>query len=320
MHLIRSLNRAIGQASQLVYGCMGLGGGWNDNALTKDDIHQAEQIIDTCLDHNITVFDHADIYTFNKAEKVFGQILKSRPGLREQMVLQSKCGIRFADEYGPKRYDFSAEWLTTSVQGILQRLNIDYLDILLLHRPDPLMELHETAQALNQMHAQGLFKAIGVSNMSVVQIEFLQSALGMPIIVNQVECGLHHLALLDQQVIGNDAQYPSYNTFSGMLEYSQTQGVQLQAWCALSQGRYSRPQTDVEHRVHKVLAECAQHHGVSIEAVQLAFLTRHPANIQPVIGTTNINRIRECSKLANIILSREEWYKLLQTARNAELP
>lgn len=307
-------------ASALAYGCMGLGGGWNNNVLANEDVTKAEQIIDTCLDNDITVFDHADIYTFTKAEQAFGKVLKSRPDLREQMILQSKCGIRFADEHGPKRYDFSAQWLTASVQGILQRLNIDYLDILLLHRPDPLMELHETAQALNQMHAQGLFKAIGVSNMSVAQIEFLQSALVMPIIVNQVECGLHHLALLDQQVIGNDAQYPSYNTFSGMLEYSQTKGVQLQAWGALSQGRYSRPQTDVEHRVHKVLAEIALHHGVSIEAVQLAFLTRHPANIQPVIGTTNINRIRECSKLANIILSREEWYKLLETARNAELP
>ena len=307
-------------ASALAYGCMGLGGGWNNNVLANEDVTQAEQIIDTCLDNDITVFDHADIYTFTKAEQAFGKVLKSRPDLREQMILQSKCGIRFADEHGPKRYDFSAQWLTESVQGILQRLNIDYLDILLLHRPDPLMELHETAQALNQMHAQGLFKAIGVSNMSVAQIEFLQSALAMPIIVNQVECGLHHLALLDQQVIGNDAQYPSYNTFSGMLEYSQTKGVQLQAWGALSQGRYSRPQTDVEHRVHKVLAEIALHHGVSIEAVQLAFLTRHPANIQPVIGTTNINRICECSKLANIILSREEWYKLLETARNAELP
>lgn len=307
-------------ASALAYGCMGLGGGWNNNVLANEDVTQAEQIIDTCLENDITVFDHADIYTFTKAEQAFGKVLKSRPDLREQMILQSKCGIRFADEHGPKRYDFSAEWLTISVQGILQRLNIDYLDILLLHRPDPLMELQETTQVLNQMHAQGLFKAIGVSNMSVAQIEFLQSALAMPIIVNQVECGLHHLALLDQQVIGNDAQYPSYNTFGGMLEYSQTKGVQLQAWGALSQGRYSRPQTDVEHRVHKVLAEIALHHGVSIEAVQLAFLTRHPANIQPVIGTTNINRIRECSRLANIILSREEWYKLLETARNAELP
>jgi predicted oxidoreductase len=307
-------------ASALAYGCMGLGGGWNNNVLANEDVTKAEQIIDTCLENDITVFDHADIYTFTKAEQAFGKVLKSRPDLREQMILQSKCGIRFADEHGPKRYDFSAQWLTASVQGILQRLHTDYLDILLLHRPDPLMELQETTQVLNQMHDQGLFKAIGVSNMSVAQIEFLQSALAMPIIVNQVECGLHHLALLDQQVIGNDSQYSSYNTFSGMLEYSQTHGLQLQAWGALSQGRYSRPQTDLERRVQQVLAECASRHEVSIETIQLAFLTRHPANIQPVIGTTNINRIRECSKLANIILSREEWYKLLETARNAELP
>jgi predicted oxidoreductase len=314
------LQQYLPNASELVYGCMGLGGGWNDNAVSRLDVEQAQRVIDTALEVGINVFDHADIYTFTKAEQAFGRVLQSNPSLRERMIIQSKCGIRFADESGPKRYDFSAKWLCDSVDGILQRLHIEQLDILLLHRPDPLMELAETANALNSMFAEGKFAHLGVSNMSVAQMAFLQSALAMPIIVNQVELGLHQTALLEQQLIGNMSAHTATNTFTGLLEHAQLNQIQLPAWGALSQGRYSRPQNGHEQAVHTVLQELARRYDAPLEAVQLAFLTRHPVGIQPVIGTTNLDRIRECSKLANVILHREDWYSLLQATRGAEVP
>lgn len=132
------------EASRLIYGCMGLGGGWNDIAATNDDVKQAQSVIEKALELNINVFDHADIYTFGKAETVFGNVLRDSPALKEQMVLQSKCAIRFEDDMGPKRYDFSAKWISSSVEGILSRLHIEQLDILLLHRPDPSIPRYRT--------------------------------------------------------------------------------------------------------------------------------------------------------------------------------
>ena len=124
-------------ASRLVYGCMGLGGDWDSSPVTAAHIKQAEDVIETALDNGITVFDHADIYPLGKAEQAFGQVLKNTPSLRDKMILQSKCAIRFADDAGPKHYDFSAAWITGSVEDILQRLDIEQLDVLLLHRPEP---------------------------------------------------------------------------------------------------------------------------------------------------------------------------------------
>ena len=174
----------LNQHSPLVYGCMGLGGGWNTNPITAEDIKQTQAIMEFCLEQGVKIFDHADIYTFGKAERAFGQVLKQAPSLRDQMSIQSKCGIRFADEKGGKRYDFSAQWITHSVEQILQRLHIDQIDVLLLHRPDPLMQLDELAQTLIALNAEGKIAHIGVSNMHTAQLAFLQSALPMPIRLN----------------------------------------------------------------------------------------------------------------------------------------
>ena len=152
-------------ASQIVYGCMGIGGCWNNNPVSQADITQTHQIIDSALDSNINVFDHADIYTFSKAEMAFGKILAERPSLRESIYLQSKCGIRFDDADAPKRYDLSAKWITQSVDGILSRLNTEYLDVLMLHRPDPLTDIHEVAECINGLIASGKINHLGVSNM-----------------------------------------------------------------------------------------------------------------------------------------------------------
>ena len=142
-------------ASQLVYGCMGLGGNWDSSQINTSLVNQAHQVVETVLEQGINHFDHADIYTHGKAEQVFGQVLKQQPALREQMIIQSKCGIRFADNSLPGRYDFSPQWINNSVDGILARLHIEQLDVLLLHRPDPLMEIDEVADVFESLQRVG---------------------------------------------------------------------------------------------------------------------------------------------------------------------
>ena len=164
------LSTYIRNNSPLVFGCMSLGGGWNVNPLSQEDIRQAHQVIDAALEAGITLFDHADIYTHGKAEQAFGEVLKQRPELKQHISLQSKCGIRFASTNEPQRYDFSRQWITNSVDGILKRLQIEQLDVLLLHRPDPLMQVEEVAETFNQLQQSGKVKHFGVSNMQQHQM------------------------------------------------------------------------------------------------------------------------------------------------------
>ena len=198
------MNAHFPHASRLIYGCMGLGGGWNDKPATRADVSQARSIIDTVLDLDINVFDHADIYTFGKAETVFGEVLKQAPELKDKMIIQSKCAIRFEDDLGPKRYDFSANHIHTSVEGILSRLGIDQLDILLLHRPDPLMELDEVAGTLKLLQQQGKIKHVGVSNMHGHQINYLQSALSTR---KPLNIWMHGLRWRLERQTGNQSRY-----------------------------------------------------------------------------------------------------------------
>lgn len=303
--------------SQLIYGCMGLGGGWNENPIAKADIKQAQAVIETCLEHNINIFDHADIYTFGKAEQVFGEVLKQMPSLREQMSIQSKCGIRFADECGVKRYDFSATWINHSVDQILSRLHIEQLDVLMLHRPDPLTDMEELVKTLSALHQSGKVKYIGMSNMHVSQLKYFQSLLPLPIICNQIELSLGSLGAI------NDSIEPSHH-YDGLFEYSQTQNIQIQAWGALFQGQFTKEITDdtpmnVRHTA-SLINDLAQKYSVSKEAIVLAFLTRLPVAIQPIIGTTNLERITHCAQVNKCLLSHTDWYALLESARNHDVP
>lgn len=310
------------EASRLIYGCMGLGGGWNNTAATKDDVKQAQSVIEKALELNINVFDHADIYTFGKAETVFGNVLRDSPSLKEQMVLQSKCAIRFEDDLGPKRYDFSAKWISTSVEGILSRLHIEQLDILLLHRPDPLMELEEVAQTLALLQQQGKIKHVGVSNMHSHQMAYLQSALSTPIVANQLEMSLAFRDWLEDGVTTNSPANRNSGYAPGTLEYCMMNNVQLQAWGSLAQGKYTgaATQDEIEAATASLVNQLAAEYATSPEAIVLAWLMRHPANIQPVLGTTNVSRLTACEQANEVHLSREHWYKLWETARGHEMP
>ncbi len=305
------------QHSTLIYGCMGLGGGWNSNPITSSDIRQTQAIIEFCLEQGIKIFDHADIYTFGKAETAFGQVLQQAPHLREQLSIQSKCGIRFADEKGVKRYDFSAQWITQSVEQILQRLHIEQLDVLLLHRPDPLMQLDELAQTLIALHTEGKIAHIGVSNMHTAQLAFLQSALPMPIVANQIELSLAKPGFINSSI------EPTHN-YDGVAEYAQQHNIQIQAWGALAQGQFTKEMNhdvsmNVQHTTNMIM-QLAEQYDVSREAIVLAFLTRHPVAIQPIIGTTNLARIEACAQVTDCELSAVDWYGLLESTRGVEVP
>ncbi len=319
-----ALQQYLPKASRLVYGCMGLGGGWNQNPVSQEDIKQASEITQTALNAGITVFDHADIYTFSKAEHVFGQVLKQTPSLRNQLYIQSKCGIRFEDEHNAGRYDFSAQWVRQSVEQSLQRLHCEQLDVLLLHRPDPLMQLNELAETINTLHQQGKIAHIGVSNMNTAQIAFLQSALSLPIVANQIEMSLAKTDWLDDSIGVNTPASAKVGFNTGLLEYCQMHDIQLQAWGCLAQGTFSEAGLNAEDpRIQKTayyVKQLAAEYQVSGEAIVLAFLLRHPANIQPVIGTTNTKRIDACAQATTVSLTREQWYNLYVFSRGKALP
>jgi len=303
---------------------MGLGGSWDTRDITRAGVDTARRCIESALAAGITVFDHADIYARGKAESVFGAVLAESPGLRERMVIQSKCGIRFADAHGPKRYDLSPEWIMASVEGSLQRLGIEQLDILMLHRPDPLMVPDAIAEAFSRLQAEGKVAHFGVSNTNASQIALLQRAMAQPLVVNQMEMSLMAFDAFDERVLAGHRGGASVNFGPGLIEQGVAGEIQLQAWGSLAggwlSGRDLSGAMPTRQRLAGRVAELARGYDTSREAIVLAWLMRHPARIQPVIGTTDPARIAACGQAADITLSREDWYALWETARGQELP
>lgn len=318
------LHQHFPQASRLVFGCMGLGGSWDQQPYGQTDLDLANQAIDAALELGINVFDHADIYTMGKAEQVFGEALKSRPELRENIILQSKCGIRFEDHAGPGRYDLSADWIIESVENSLRRLQTDYLDILLLHRPDPLMVPDEIAAAFEQLRKAGKVNHFGVSNMNQHQVALLQSAMPQPLVANQLPLSLAHNDFVEDGVLVGMSDSARVGYTPGLSEHHRLHGIQLQAWGSLAQGLYSgkdlNGQPEPVRATAALVDAMAQNYQTSAEAIVLAWLLKHPAAIQPVLGTTNPARIRACAAATQVELNREDWYKLYVSARGQKLP
>ena len=319
------INHYLPSTSRIVLGCMGFGGGWNNEPITKSHIQEMHEAIDAALDVGINFLDHADIYTLGKAEQVFAKVIQQRPELAEQLVIQTKCGIRFGDTQGrPNRYDFSAEWIKTAVNDSLTRLNVEQVDVLMLHRPDPLMEAAEVAEVLHELHNSGKIKNVAVSNMHMHQITWLQQHLDLPIIANQLEMSLLQHDFISEGLLVGMKQGADHHFSLGLLEYSQTQNMQIQAWGSLAKGLFSgasldnQPQNVID--TAQTVARLAAEYGTNQEAIVLAWLMRHPAQIQPVIGTTNPDRIRASGKSAHISLEREHWYELLKNIRGVDVP
>lgn len=313
--------------SRLIAGCMGLGGGRNPETVL-DASHEAQTraFVDAALELGINFFDHANIYAYGRAEEVFGRVLKDKPSLRDQIVLQSKVGIRRANypAGSPQRFDFSHEHIIEATDAILRRLNTSHLDILLLHRPDPLMEGEEIARAFARLKQDGKVRYFGVSNQNRFTMEYLQHYLPAPLVANQLEMNLLHSGFAEATISFNQS-VPAYpDGWEGVLEYCRLKGVGLQAWRPLAEGMLSGRDTgagsDLVKQTAALVQKMASAHDVSREAIVLAWLLRHPAGIQPVLGTSRPERLRACAESVNVSLSRDEWYQLFESARGKPMP
>jgi predicted oxidoreductase len=309
--------------SRLAYGCMKIGGSWDHAPISAETEAAARVAVEAALECGINLFDHADIYCCGKSEAVFGRLLAAAPGLRDRIVLQSKVGIRFAnDAYHsgePARYDFSQEHILRSTEAILRRLGIAHLDILLLHRPDPLVEPAEVAAAFDELHRAGKVRHFGVSNHTAAQIELLRSHLRQPIVVSQLEFSLAQPALVVEGVRANQAGAGASTDSclaANLLDYHRLHDILVQAWSPFGHGKLLAP----EHSAAPLLARLAAEKNTTPDAVALAWILRHPAGIQPVVGTTRADRVRAAAPAAALTLSREEWYALLAAARGANVP
>jgi predicted oxidoreductase len=312
--------------SRICAGCMGLGGGWEkDTQLTSDLEKQAAEFLDRALELGINFFDNANIYARGRAEEVFGRVLAARPGLREQIIIQSKCGIRWADDPPgtPQRFDFSYENILSSVEASLGRLHTTYLDILLLHRPDVLWQGEEIARAFAELKQAGKVRYFGVSNQNRFQMEYLQTFLPDPLVANQLQMSLLHNGFAEVGISFNQhvAAYP--DGWEGVLEYCRLNGVGLQAWSPLDRGALTGDTSNAPENVKQAAAlvkQYAQARSVPAEAVALAWLLKFPAPIIPVIGTSRPDRLSACARAVDVDLTREEWYSLFAAARGNEMP
>ena len=313
--------------SRLIAGCMGLGGGWGERVSISGEIEaEADKFLGAALDLGINFFDHADIYARGRAEEVFGRALRKRPGLRSEIVLQTKCGIRWAGdpEGSPQRFDFSAEHILRSVDSSLRRLGTDYIDVLLLHRPDVLWEGEEISSAFFKLKSSGKVRYFGVSNQNRAWMEYLQSFLPDPLVANQLQMSLlhHDFAEVGISFNQNTPDYPK--GWEGVIEYCRLKGVSLQAWSPLDKGALvgdgAAAKPGSAGAAAALVRQYAESRSVPLEAVALAWLLRHPAGIQPVLGTVRPERLAACAKSVEITLSREEWYSLFEAARGRAMP
>lgn len=276
---------------------------------------EIEQLIRTALDEGVNFFDHADIYGQGRSEELFAEAIQMNSSIREKMILQSKCGIKGQENY----FDFSKEHILDSVDGILKRLQTEYLDLLLLHRPDPLMEPEEVAEAFEVLHSSGKVKYFGVSNHNPAQIELLQKFTPHKLVVNQMQFSIAHTPMIDAGIALNMNTDQAVNRDSSVLEYCRLHDIQLQAWSPFQNGFFKGPFLgDLEKfaELNKVIDDIAAHYHVTNTAIATAWITRHPANIQVVLGTTNPQRLKDACAGADIKLTRKEWYDIYKAAGN----
>lgn len=284
--------------------------------INKLSLNETEHLIKTAQGEGINFFDHADIYGAGDCETHFAKAISMNPTVREKMILQSKCGIR---KGATGYYDFSKEHILSSVEAILNRLNTDYLDILLLHRPDPLMEPEEVAEAFDSLHTSGKVRYFGVSNHTPLQIELLQRSVTQKLVVNQVQFSLAHTPLVDSGMSLNMKTENAINRDSGTLEYARLNQITLQAWSPFQNGFFKGTflgDNENFSELNQVLERLAKKYDATATSIATAWITRHPANIQVVLGTTKPARISEACAGSEIPLTREEWFELYASAGN----
>jgi len=274
---------------------------------------QAEKFIQTALELGANFFDHADIYGGGACEEIFAQAIHMNDNVREKVILQSKCGIREG------RYDFSKEHILNSVDGILRRLRTDYLDVLLLHRPDALVEPEEVAEAFDILQSTGKVRHFGVSNHKPMQIELLKKYVRQPILANQLQLSIMHAFMISQGINVNMDVPAAYDRDGSVLDYCRLHDITIQPWSPFLYGFFEGVFVGNEKfpALNAKMNEIAARYGVSNTTIAIAWLLRHPAKMQPVIGTTNLQRLKDSLKAAEVNLTREEWYEIYLAAGNA---
>ena len=288
-------------APAVIQGCMRIG---------DKSADEVERLIEHDLACGICFFDHADIYGEGRSEAVFGEVLKRRPDLRQKLVIQTKYGIRQG------YYDFSKEHIRESVEGSLRRLNCERIDYLLLHRPDALMEPEEVAEVFDELHASGKVAHFGVSNQNPYQMELLRRTVRQPLEINQLQFGPAWTALVDAGLYVNTGENGAVVRDGGALDYCRLNGMTVQAWSPYQHGLIEGPFFEEKSYAPlcKTLEQIGENYGVGAGTVAIAWILRHPAQMQAVIGSTNPERIAAAARAGELTLTREEWYEIYRAA------
>ncbi len=289
-------------APAVVVGCM---------RLAQKSCGEMQRFIHTAVDMGAHYFDHADIYGGGQSEKIFGEAMAKDPSIkRETLFLQSKCGIRKGF------FDFSREYILSSVDGILQRLQTEYLDVLLLHRPDALMEPEEVAAAFEQLHKSGKVRHFGVSNHNPMQMELLKKYVAQPLIINQLQFSIPVSNMVAAGLEVNMTTAGSFNRDGSVLDYSRLNDITIQAWSPFQMENWQGCFIDSDKfpELNREMQLLAEQFGVSKTTIATAWILRHPAGMQVVSGTASEQRLKEIVDAEKVLLTREEWYRLYLAA------
>ena len=290
-------------ASEIALGCMRIASMSNQDIAT---------LIHTALDEGINFFDHADVYGGGKSEEKFAEALDMTPRLRDTMILQSKVGIRKGS------FDFSKEHILEAVEGSLKRLRTDHLDVLLLHRPDALVEPEEVAEAFTILHDSGKVKYFGVSNQNPMQIELLTKFVKQPLIINQLQLSITNTGMIDAGLNVNMKIDSSIVRDGSILDYCRLKDITIQPWSPFQYGFFEGVFLDNDKfpELNAQINTIAASRGVTNTAIAIAWLLRHPARMQPILGTTNPTRVKDACKASDVKLARQEWYDIYLAAGN----
>jgi predicted oxidoreductase len=284
-------------------GCMRI------NGLSLAD---AERFLHTALEHGANFFDHADVYGGGKCEEIFADALHMSPSVREQVLLQSKVGIRQG------MFDFSKQHILAAVDGSLKRLHTDYLDVLLLHRPDALVEPEEVAEAFSTLERAGKVRHFGVSNQKPMQIELLKKFVEQPLVANQLQLSITNATMISNGVNVNMENDAAVDRDGSILDHCRLHDITVQPWSPFQYGFFEGVFLDNDKFavLNQAIDKVAAHYGVSNTTIAIAWLLRHPARMQPIIGTMNLGRLKDSCKASDVDLTREEWYEIYRAAGN----
>lgn len=298
-----NLGSSLLEVPVIAVGCMRI------NSLEKNE---AERFVQTALEEGANFFDHADIYGGGTCEEIFADAIHMNAEIREKIILQSKCGIRKG------MFDFSKEHILDSVDGILKRLNTEYLDVLLLHRPDALVEPEEVAEAFDILETSGKVRHFGVSNQNPMQIQLLKKFVKQPLVANQLQLSITNANMISNGINVNMENDSAINRDGSILDYCRLHDITIQPWSPFQYGFFEGVflGNDKFPELNQQIDEIAAKYEVTNTTIAIAWLLHHPAQMQPVIGTMNSDRLKDCIKASEVQLTREEWYSIYRAAGN----